>query len=111
MTIPLNTVVAKKDGTGSATTTIKGVTVAQLFGEDKERFILLHAKTKKGQGVPPGISCADLDRTSASSDSSNDKTTMVESDLPGSGGSPLLLPLAAMFAAGVLSYAILRRRM
>ncbi len=60
VTIPLNTVVAKKDGTGSATTTIKGVTVAQLFGEDKERFILLHAKTKKGQGVPPGISCADL---------------------------------------------------
>jgi hypothetical protein len=64
VTIPLNTVVAKKDGTGSATTTIKGVTVAQLFGEDKERFILLHAKTKKGQGVPPGISCVDIPQKS-----------------------------------------------
>ena len=111
VTIPLNTVVAKKDGTGSATTTIKGVTVAQLFGEDKERFILLHAKTKKGQGVPPGISCADLVRTATDGVSSNDETTMLEGDLPGSGGSPILLPLAALFGAGVLSYAIARRRM
>src|SRR5215207_2290593 len=60
VTIPLKTVVAEKDGTGSATTTIKDVSVAQLFGEDKERFILLHAEAKKGEGVPPGIACADL---------------------------------------------------
>ena len=60
VTIPLKTITAQKDGTGSATTTIKGVSVAQLFGEDKERFILLHAKAKKGEGVPPGIACADL---------------------------------------------------
>ena len=60
VTIPLKTITAQKDGTGSATTTIKDVSVAQLFGEDKERFILLHAKTKKGEGVPPGIACADL---------------------------------------------------
>ena len=60
VTIPLKTVVAKEDGTGSATTTIKDVSVAQLFGEGKERFILLHAKTEKGEGVPPGIACADL---------------------------------------------------
>src|SRR5919108_6342068 len=39
VTIPLNTVVAQEDGTGSATTTIKDVSVAQLFGVDKERFI------------------------------------------------------------------------
>src|SRR5215207_188241 len=61
VTIPLKTITAQKDGTGSATTTIKDVSVADLFGEDKERFILLHAKTEKGEGVPPGISCADLD--------------------------------------------------
>ena len=61
VTIPLETITAQKDGTGSATTTIKDVSVADLFGEDKERFILLHAKTEKGEGVPPGISCADLD--------------------------------------------------
>jgi hypothetical protein len=60
VTIPLKTITAQKDGTGSATTTIEDVSVAQLFGEDKERFILLHAETKEGEGVPPGIACADL---------------------------------------------------
>jgi hypothetical protein len=60
VTIPLEAVVAQDDGTGSATTTIEGVTTDQLFGEDKERFVLFHAKTEKGEGVPPGIACADL---------------------------------------------------
>jgi LPXTG-motif cell wall-anchored protein len=60
VTIPLNPVVANADGTGSATTTIKDVTVAELFDLDKERFILLHAKAEEGRGVPPGIACADL---------------------------------------------------
>jgi LPXTG-motif cell wall-anchored protein len=60
VTIPLETITAQKDGTGSATTTIEDISVAQLFGEDKERFILLHAEAKKGEGVPPGIACADL---------------------------------------------------
>src|ERR671915_2279707 len=54
VTIPLNAVVANEDGTGSATTTIEDVSVAQLFSTDQERFILVHAKTEKGQGVPPG---------------------------------------------------------
>jgi hypothetical protein len=60
VTIPLKTITAKSDGTGSATTTIEDISAAQLFGEDKERFILLHAEAKKGEGVPPGIACADL---------------------------------------------------
>src|SRR5918999_1787799 len=60
VTIPLKTITAQKDGTGSSTTIIKDISVAQLFGEDRERFILLHAKAEKGEGVPPGISCADL---------------------------------------------------
>jgi hypothetical protein len=60
VTIPLKTITAQKDGTGSATTIIKDISVAQLFGEDRERFILLHARAEKGEGVPPGISCADL---------------------------------------------------
>jgi hypothetical protein len=59
-TIPLEVITAQDDGTGSATTTIEDISVAQLFGEDKERFILLHAETKEGEGVPPGIACADL---------------------------------------------------
>jgi hypothetical protein len=60
VTIPLKTITAQDDGTGSETTTIEGISVAQLFGEDKERFILLHAETKEDEGVPPGIACADL---------------------------------------------------
>ena len=60
VTIPLETITAQKDGTGSATTTIEDVSVADLFGEEKERFILLHAEAEKGEGVPPGIACADL---------------------------------------------------
>ena len=60
VTIPLNTITAQEDGTGSATTTLENVSVAELFGEDKERFVLLHAQTIEGEGVPPGIACADL---------------------------------------------------
>jgi hypothetical protein len=60
VTIPLKTITAQKDVTGSATTIIKGISVAQIFRENRERFILLHAKAEKGEGVPPGISCADL---------------------------------------------------
>src|ERR687892_1286759 len=60
VTIPLKTITAQKDGTGSVTTIIKDISVAKLFRENRERFILLHAKAEKGEGVPPGISCADL---------------------------------------------------
>jgi Cu/Zn superoxide dismutase len=60
VTIPLETIVAKEDGTGSATTNIEDVTLDDLLKKDKERFILLHAETKEGEGVPPGISCVDL---------------------------------------------------
>jgi LPXTG-motif cell wall-anchored protein len=60
VTIPLEAITAQNDGTGSATTTIEDISAVHLFGEDKERFILLHAETKEGEGVPPGIACADL---------------------------------------------------
>ena len=124
VTIPLKTITAQKDGTGSATTIIKDTSVSELFKQDKERFILLHAETKKGEGVPSGIACADLVRTAADGASSNDKsTTMGEStmvgesttmvsDIPSSGGPTILLPTAALLlGAGVLGYAVLRRRM
>jgi hypothetical protein len=55
VTIPLKTITAQEDGTGSAATVIKDASVADLFGEDKECFILLHARAKKGEGSPPGI--------------------------------------------------------
>lgn len=82
VTIPLKTVVAQEDGTGSATTTIEDVTTAQLFGEDKERYILFHAKAKEGEGVPPGIACADL------------------APLPATGGMP---PAAVLLAGAILA--------
>ena len=111
VTIPLETITAKRDGTGSATTTIEDVSAAQLFGEDKERFILLHAEAKKGEGVPPGIACADLVPTAAKGASLNEETTMMDSDfLPTSGGPSILLPTAALLVvASVVGYAVLRR--
>jgi Cu/Zn superoxide dismutase len=104
VTIPLNTIVAKEDGTGSATTTIKDVTLDQLLGKDQHRFILVHAKVKKGQGVPPGISCADLPQTSAN-------TTL--EDLPSSGGLPYVVLVAiplGMLVVGIGAILMLLRR-
>src|SRR5918996_5841282 len=118
VTIPLETITAQDDGTGSATTTIEDVSVAQLFGEDKERFILLHAEAKKGEGVPPGIACGDLVPTAAKGASLNEETTMMGetttmvSDIPTSGGPTILLPTTALLVvAGVVGYAVLRRSM
>jgi Cu/Zn superoxide dismutase len=103
VTIPLNTVVADSDGMGSATTTIKDVTLKQLLGDDQHRFILLHAKVKEGQGVPPGIACADLPQ---------EFTNTTLDNLPTSGGlSPAVLrviPLGALLV-GIGSVLVLRR--
>jgi Cu/Zn superoxide dismutase len=103
VTIPLNAVVANDDGTGSATTTIKDVTLNQLLGNDQHRFILLHAKVEEGQGVPPGISCADLPQESTN-------TTL--ENLPSSGGIPttalLAIPLV-LLAASTSTILLLRR--
>jgi hypothetical protein len=118
VTIPLETITAQEDGTGSATTTIKDISAAQLFGQDKERFVLLHAETKKGEGIPPGIACGDLIPTAAKGVSLNEETTMMGettmmvSDIPASGGPTILLPTAALLVvAGVVGYAVLRRSM
>jgi hypothetical protein len=118
VTIPLRPVVAEDDGTGSATTTIENITVAELFEPNRERFILLHAKSEAGQGVPPGISCADLLLASAAPVNVSGRTTLMRGEttmgggpLPGSGGPAILLPAAALLlGSGVLTYAILRRR-
>ena len=101
VTIPLRTVVATSDGTGSATTTIKDVSLDGLFASDEERFILLHAKAEKGQGVPPGVACADLIRTSGSG-------VIGSSDLPESGGPPpeILLFIAVFVAALAGSFTV-----
>ena len=103
VTIPLKTIVAKDDGTGSATSTIKDVTLDQLLGDDQHRFILLHAKVKEGQGVPPGISCADLPQKS---------TNTTFEDLPSSGGVPpaaLLVISILLLAASTSAILVVRR--
>ena len=94
VTIPLEAITAQEDGTGSATTTIEDVTVGQLFGEDKERFILFHARTEKGEGVPPGIACADL------------------KPLPETGGTPpaAMLLVGAILGSGVAAGLFTLRR-
>ena len=99
VTIPLNSVVADADGTGSATTTIKDVTLDQLLGDDQHRFILLHAKVKKGQGVPPGISCADLPQRS---------TNTTFENLPSSGGVPPAVLLAIPSVMLVVGIGVMR---
>ena len=122
VTIPLETIEAQENGTGSATTTIKDVSVGKLFNENEERFILLHAKAKKGAGVPPGIACADLVRPAGNGTTLHEESTMMGettmtgeatmmvSDIPSSGGSSILLPAAALLVgAGILGYAMLRR--
>ena len=104
VTIPLNTVVANDDGTGSATTTVKDVTLDTLLGDDQHRFILLHAKVKEGQGVPPGISCADLPQGS---------TNTTFENLPSSGGLPpvvLLVISLVLLLVGLSALLVLWRR-
>jgi Cu/Zn superoxide dismutase len=98
VTIPLNTVVANADGTGSVTTTIKDVTLDKLLGDDQHRFLLLHAKVEKGQGVPPGISCADLPQLSTG--------TNMET-LPSSGGLPPVVLLTFPLVLLVVSVSAL----
>jgi len=91
-TIPLKTIVAKEDGTGSGTTTLEDVTLDSLFDPGKERYIALHSEVEKGQGVPPVISCADVVEAAGSG--------VVSTNLPESGGpQPAMLLVAAALLA------------
>ena len=45
ITIPLTTITANDDGTGSASTLIRDTSLAQLFDRSQQRFILLHAES------------------------------------------------------------------
>ncbi len=106
VTIPLHAVVANDEGTGSATTTLKDVTLEELFGGEQDRFILLHAKTKEGQGVPPGISCVDLPHRRSANGTFE--------PLPASGGIPpemlLLATPLALLLVGLAGLVAVRRR-
>ena len=104
VTIPLEPVIANADGTGSATSTVKDVTLDKLLGDDQERIIMLHDKVKKGEGVPPGITCADLPQGS---------TDTTFETLPASGGMPplvlLVIPLGLLFVGTSAVLLVLRR--
>ena len=91
-TIPLETIVAEEDGTGSGTTTLDDVTLDALFDTSKERYIALHSQVEEGEGVPPVISCADV--TVATGSGSTSAT------LPDSGGLQLKIMIGVI---GVLS--------
>ena len=87
-TIPLKTIVAKEDGTGSGTTTLEDATLDSLFDPGKERYLALHSEVEEGEGVPPVISCADVVEAAGGG--------AVSTTLPESGGPrPAILILAA----------------
>jgi hypothetical protein len=91
-TIPLKTVVAKEDGTGSGTTTLEDVALDKLFDPDKDRYLALHSEVEKGQGVPPVISCADVVEAAGRG--------VVSTDLPESGGpQPMILLFVGVLLA------------
>jgi Cu/Zn superoxide dismutase len=104
-TIPLKTIVARDDGTGSATTTLEDVTLSQVFDPDKKRYIALHARTEEGQGVPPVISCADVVEAAGAG--------AVSTKLPESGGtSPAVLFVSgAILALGAIAGLLALRRL
>src|SRR5918998_1009448 len=110
VTIPLDPILANEDGTGSTTTIIENATIGQLLDRSQQRVILVHDEAYEGEGVPPAITCADVNAARGG------QTTMKESTqpLPASGGTPVgswLLPAAALLVgSAVLGCAVLRRR-
>src|SRR5829696_9623542 len=86
--IPLELIKAQDDGTGSSITTIEDVTVAELFGRSKERYVNVHAEAKSDEAHPPGIACADLTPTVSSVGAADERTVRERTDsvLPRSGG-------------------------
>jgi hypothetical protein len=63
---PLNSVITAQGGTGSSTTEVSGVTVAQLFS-GPAKYINVHDEQTTSE-TPPGISCADLSSRGGNTD-------------------------------------------
>jgi hypothetical protein len=90
-TIPLKTIVAQEDGTGSATTTLEGVTVDKILDPDKVRYVALHSEVQE-EPVPPVISCADVVRPSDNG--------VAMDELPESGGT---LPVVLLSTGAIMA--------
>ena len=58
---PLDPLIALEDGTASSATSIEGATLDQLTS-GAPKYVNVHAEPT-GEGVPPGIACADLPGT------------------------------------------------
>lgn len=104
---PLEDVVAQGNA-GSSTATLD--TTLSDLSDGTERYVNVHAENT-GEGVPPGVACADL----AFAGMQGGEQTMRGSTvpLPQSGGvTPTgLLPAAALIlGSGILAFAVLRRR-
>jgi len=111
ITIPLNNIVANEDGTGSATTTLEGVTLSRLFDRSQNRVILVHDEAYEGEGIPAAIACVDVNPPSREQAATKESTQ----PLPKSGGvsvasSVLLAATALVVGGGVLAYAAVGRR-
>lgn len=102
-TIPLKTLVAKENGDGEAATSLEDITVDQLFATDKDRYVLVHEEAKKGEGIPPGIACADLvwsaGRTPGAGIAADEQAPVkVMPDTGGTRFADFFLPAAAVLA-------------
>jgi Cu/Zn superoxide dismutase len=121
VTIPLTTVIANQDGTGSATTTLPEVSLDQLLDQRQERIIVFHAKQEEGVVVPPPIACANVNPTTEVTTAKTEQTVVTKertgAPLPKSGGpvvswapSVLLPAVAVLLGFGILAFSALRRR-
>ncbi len=94
---PLESVTAQ-GGAGSSTSTID-TTLSNLF-DGTQRYVNVHAE-RTGEGVPPGIACADVVSTTGGG------------SLPSSGGIPTLpigTAAVTLISLGIMSRYLARRR-
>ena len=57
---PLTPVVAGSEGNGSSTTVMEDATVAELFSDDAEFYVNVHAESSGSEELPGGVVCGDL---------------------------------------------------
>ena len=110
VTLPLTTITAEANGTGSATTTLEDGTVGELQDpSEQQRYIAFHAE-QLGDEVPPVISCAELTSMSGGQTMAMESTEPLPTSGGFKAGSLLVTSIALLLGSGVLAYAVLRRR-